>query len=113
MLTEELLEKAKQVEDDLVNDPDLLEDGRRNNDTINILIVSYVQGFDWSHGFEIIADNAESNKLSKLDSSFMADDYEKFVNDRFGRPYSRLEWVENIINNNPNNWEEILISKLM
>lgn len=113
MLTEELLEEAKKVENNLIENCDLLEDGRRNNDTINILIVSYILGYDWTHGYEIISSNVELNVLGNDDLAWMSDTYQEFVNDKIDRPYSRLEWVENIISNNPNNWEEVLISKLM
>ena len=92
----------------------LLYEGSRNNDTINILIVSYILGHDWTYGFEIIAKNVENNAFTQdalLEE--MSEVYEEYVHDTIGRPYSRLDWVENIIKCNPSNWEEILISKLM
>lgn len=91
----------------------LLREGHRNNDTINILIVSYVLGYDWTHGFEIIAKNVELHLLSQDELEEMSEAYEEYVHDTIGRPYSRLDWIEQIIHDNPDNWEEILISKLM
>lgn len=117
MTENEAIGKAKLMEDILIHNRDLLKNGERNDDTINILIASYVQGLDWSHGFKIIVDNAElffSDPLEEeVARNVMSDTYEEFVHDDVDRPYSRLEWVENIIENNPNNWKEILISKLM
>ena len=91
----------------------LLYKGSRNNDTINILIVSYVLGFDWTHGFEIIAKNVENNAFTQDALEEMSEVYEEYVHDTIDRPYSRLDWIYHIIRNNPDNWEEILISKLM
>lgn len=35
--------------DSLLQDPDLLTDGRRNNDTMNLMILSYMLGFKWNY----------------------------------------------------------------
>lgn len=32
----------------LLEDPDLLTEGRRNNDTMNLMILSYMLGFKWN-----------------------------------------------------------------
>ena len=113
MLKRTPTEKAKDMEALLETMPMLLCEGHRNNDTINMLIVSYVLGFDWSYGFNIINKNVKNNWLSNDDVTEKADTYEEFVNYDIDRPYSRLEWVQNIMKNNPNDWKEILISKLM
>lgn len=91
----------------------LLREGSRNNDTINILIVSYVLGHDWTYGFEIIAKNVKNNSFYQHTLEEMSEVYEEYVHDTIDRPYSRLKWIENIIDNNPDNWDEILISKMM
>ena len=106
-------DKANNQEYYLETKRGLLCAGSRNNDTINILITSYVLGFDWTHGFEIIAKNVEFNSLSQDELEEMSEVYEEYVHDTIGRPYSRLDWIEQIIHDNPDNWEEILISKLM
>ena len=117
MTENEAIEEARLVESGLIRNTNLLKDGERNDDTINILIVSYVQGYDWSHGFEIIAANAALSSGDPLEQqaavNAMGDTYEEFVHDEVDRPYSRLDWVETIIGYNPDNWKEILIGKLM
>lgn len=113
MLKRTPTEKAKDMEALLETMPMLLDEGHRNNDTINMLIVSYVLGFDWSYGFNIISKNVKNNWLSADDGAKKSDTYEEFVHDDIDRPYSRLEWVQNIMKNNHCNWREVLISKLM
>ena len=52
---------------DLVNDPDVLTEGRRNNDTMNLMIMSYMLGFNWSY------------PLAYLDDPNKADAYVQFA----------------------------------
>lgn len=52
---------------DLVNDPDVLTEGRRNNDTMNLMIMSYMLGFNWSY------------PLAYLDDPDKADAYVQFA----------------------------------
>ena len=113
MYNQKASDKAKNQEYYLETRRHLLCEGSRNNDTINILIVSYVLGHDWTYGFEIIAKNVENNSFDQDALEDMSEVYEEYVHDTIDRPYSRLDWVKNIIKTNPYVWEEILISKLM
>lgn len=39
--------------DDLINDPMVLTRGRRNNDTMNLMIASAALGYDWDYPIKI------------------------------------------------------------
>lgn len=64
---------------DLVNDPDVLTEGRRNNDTMNLMIMSYMLGFDWGY------------PLMYLDDPNKADAYVEFATENNNL---RIRYVE-------------------
>lgn len=64
---------------DLVNDPDVLTEGRRNNDTMNLMIMSYMLGFNWNY------------PLMYLDDPDKADAYVEFATENNNM---RIHYVE-------------------
>lgn len=65
--------------DSLLKDPDLLTEGRRNNDTMNLMILSYMLGFQWNF------------PLRYLDDPEKADAYVEFATENNNL---RIKYVE-------------------
>lgn len=45
---------AKKILNQLSHDTQLLTEGRRNNDTMDLLICSYIIGKDWTHQLDCL-----------------------------------------------------------
>lgn len=72
------LDNVKEKFDDLIADPNLLTEGRRNNDTIDLLIMSLVMERDWNYPLAFIYDHDK------------ADAYVEFATENYDR---RIEWA--------------------